>query len=219
MKSESLMATNVISKGRLARVLSRLDGFSEGKVKFEQYITDSEIAADILWKAYSLGDIYGKSIADLGCGTGVLGIGTILLGAKRVFFIDIDKTALEIAKSNYSKVKSESLKINIEPESEVTFVEGEINSFKTKVDTIIQNPPFGTKVRHNDRIFLENAIEVADIVYSLHKSETLDYLKGFISKKGKTITHIWNYKLPLKQTYSFHTKRIERIDVSCIRIK
>ena len=96
------------SKSQLAVALSRLKGFAEPDVRHEQYATDSEVAGHMLWNAYMLGDIEGKVIADLGCGTGILGIGATLLGAGKVYFVDMDKKALETAKMSFSKVRSES---------------------------------------------------------------------------------------------------------------
>ena len=93
------------SKSSLAVALSKLKLFSKPDVKLEQYPTDSEIAAEILWNAHMRGDLDNKIVADLGCGTGILGIGALLLGAKKVFFVDIDKNALEILKQNFSRVK------------------------------------------------------------------------------------------------------------------
>src|SRR3989338_8397937 len=97
-----------MSKSSLAIELSKLKVFESPKVRQEQYPTDSEIAASVLWNAYILGDLEGKVIADLGCGTGILGIGALLLGAKKVFFIEVDKKALETAKMSFLKVKSET---------------------------------------------------------------------------------------------------------------
>ena len=82
------------SKSGLAMVLSCLEGFKSPKVRQEQYIMDSEICASILWNAYLLNDIEGKGIADLGCGTGLLGIGALLLGAKQALFADSDEKSL-----------------------------------------------------------------------------------------------------------------------------
>lgn len=45
------------------------------------------------------GDIDGKMVADLGCGCGVLGIGSSMLGGCVVGF-DIDDDALDIARGN-----------------------------------------------------------------------------------------------------------------------
>ena len=93
-----------ITKSGLAVVLSQLKKFEEPKVRQEQYFMDSEIAASVLWNAYLLKDIEGKAIADLGCGTGVLGIGALMLGAKHAFFVDSDEKALQTAKDNIFRI-------------------------------------------------------------------------------------------------------------------
>ena len=74
------------SKKELAILLSKLKTFDTPKTHLEQYSTDSEIAADILWFAYQNKDIEGKKIADFGCGTGILGIGALNLGANKILF-------------------------------------------------------------------------------------------------------------------------------------
>lgn len=225
-----------LSKSGLAIELSKLKVFENPKMKQEQYPTDSEVAASVLWNAYILGDIEGKAIADLGCGTGILGIGSILLGAHKVLFIDIDKTALEIAKSNISKIlkdfrdarkskifdisklKSESLKYS-GLDFNVEFICKDIRRVQSKVEVVLENPPFGTKVKHNDIIFLEKAMEMAKIIYSFHKSESKAFLERFSAKKNFMITHIWDFKFPLKATFSFHRRQVHRIDVSCFRLE
>lgn len=203
--------TKIMSKSKVAIVLSGLEGFYEPRVRQEQYLMDSEIGAEVLWNAYLLGDIEGKVIADLGCGTGILGIGALLMGAKQVYLIDSDKKALEIAKKNVSKVKSES--------SAAKIVCEDIDNADLKADTVIQNPPFGTKNRHVDIKFLEKALKIAPIIYSFHKSETKAYLEKFSAKNGAKITHIWGFKFPLKATFSFHRRQIHRIEVICLRLE
>lgn len=42
-------------------------------------------------------------ILDLGCGSGILSIGAVLLGAKSVFAVDIDENSVKIAKENAEK--------------------------------------------------------------------------------------------------------------------
>ncbi|MEK6943527.1 MAG: METTL5 family protein [Nanoarchaeota archaeon] len=202
------------SKSQLAVALSRLKGFAEPDVRHEQYATDSEVAGHMLWNAYMLGDIEGKVIADLGCGTGILGIGATLLGAGKVYFVDMDKKALETAKMSFSKVRSES-----SVEKMGKFICQDITEVNLKAEVVIQNPPFGTKIKHNDAVFLEKALEIAPIVYSLHKSESKAFLEGFSAKKNAKITHIWDFKLPLKATMKFHRRQIHRIDVSCFRFE
>src|SRR3989344_5573452 len=106
VKSESLNRAKIGSKGALAVLLSKLEGFVEPKVRVEQYTTDAEIAAEVLWQAFMKGDI-GKVSVDLGSGPGMLGIGLLALGAQKVYFADFDQKVMEIAKGNMAKVKSE----------------------------------------------------------------------------------------------------------------
>ena len=204
------------SKSRLAMVLSGLGGFYEPKVRQEQYLMDSEIGASVLWNACLLGDIEGRVIADLGCGTGLLGIGALLLGAKSVLFIDFDEKALESAKNNVSNVKSEGWELG-----EAEFICRDIAKLEkeklSSIDVVLQNPPFGTKVRHSDVFFLERALEIAPVAYSFHKSETKGFLERFAAKKNAKITHVWGFRFPLKATLPFHRRQIHRINVSCMR--
>ncbi|MDL2287339.1 50S ribosomal protein L11 methyltransferase [Eubacteriales bacterium OttesenSCG-928-G02] len=44
----------------------------------------------------------GASVLDMGCGSGILGIGATLLGAKSVVAVDIDENAVHITERNYS---------------------------------------------------------------------------------------------------------------------
>ncbi|MBW2980736.1 METTL5 family protein [Candidatus Woesearchaeota archaeon] len=201
------------SKSKLAIKLSQLKGFEQQKVKAEQYPTDPEIAAQVLWNAYLLGDLEGKVSVDLGCGTGILGIGALYLGNSKVYFVDSDKEALDIAKINVSRVKSESSDIG-----EAVFLCQDMAKFNKKVDLVLQNAPFGTKVRHADREFLKKAVKLADTIYSFHKSETKGFVEAFAKDSGFEISHCWDFRFPLKQAMSFHRRKIHRINVSCFRL-
>ena len=70
----------MIKKSKLAIVLSNLETFRDPSAELEQYSFDVQSASTVLWNAYQLGDIEGKSVGDFGCGTGILGIGALLLG-------------------------------------------------------------------------------------------------------------------------------------------
>lgn len=200
----------VNSKARLAVELSKLKVFEEPDPASEQYPVDSEIGADVLWNAYYQEDIEEKSIADLGCGTGLLGIGALILGAKKVYFVDSDENVLEIAKQNLAKFVDMG-----EPE----FVHSDISDFSEKVDAVIQNPPFGTKQRHADRDFLIKAFSIADIIYSFHKATSKNFMEKISADNGFRISHYWEYDFPLKATQLFHKKRIHRIKVGCWRLE
>ncbi|MBI4159019.1 methyltransferase [Candidatus Woesearchaeota archaeon] len=192
----------MISKSQLAIELSRISSFSQPKIKLEQYITDSEIAAEILWQAYLEGDVHGKVIADLGAGTGVFSLGCVLLKAKRIYAVEKDGDALALAKNNInSRICS--------------FVHADVKEFNKKVDTVIQNPPYGTRKRHADREFLIKSFGIADKVYSIHKISTARFIEKITKDYGFRIKKILKFKLPLKKSYPFHTKKTAKIEAGC----
>ncbi len=209
----------MISKGELARHLGKLKSFEfekfernaeKERIVYEQYSTDSEIAATIIWNALQLGDIENKVIADLGAGTGILGIGALLQGAKKVYFVEKNIKAIEILMKN---LESEDF---LEDKRGI-IVNEDVENFKERVDIVLTNPPFGTKRKHSDRVFVEKACEIAKIAYSFHKSETLEFIYKVIERKGKGAERRWDFDFPLKATMSFHKSRIRKIAVSCIR--
>jgi putative methylase len=212
-KSESSNRDRIGSKKALAVLLSSLDGFKGPKVRVEQYTTDPEIAAQVLWNAFMKGDI-GKVSVDLGCGPGMLGIGLLVLGTEKVYFVDFDRKVLDIAKKNLEKVQSEGYTVG-----EAVFRCQEVNDFNEQVDVVVMNPPFGVKVRHTDRVFLKKAFDVAKVVYSFHKSESKNFVKAFSDDNGFKITDVLDFNFPLKATLDYHTHRIKRIKVSCFRIE
>ncbi len=200
----------MMSKKQLAIKLSKLKSNPKPKLKLEQYEIPSELAADILHEAYMQGDIENKTIADFGCGIGRLGIGAALLGAKKVICIDIDKNLLEIAKQN---AKSLEIK-NIE------FIQKDVADFNRKVDTVIQNPPFGIQSEKLDRLFLKKAIECAKKIYSLHKGpEARKFLENFIENNNGKIQKILKFKFQIPYTFKFHRKPKIDIDVDLYVIK
>ena len=203
------------SKSSLAIALSELKGFEKPKVMLEQYPTDSEIAADVLWQAFLKGDLQKVSV-DLGCGTGLLGIGALLLGAPAVVFVDVDEDALKTAKENLEFVEK---KYGITLKKKARFICSDIKNIDEKFELVLQNPPFGVQKEHADRAFLERAFEIAPIVYSFHKIESKEFLEQFAKDKGFKITDAWVFDFPLKASMEFHRRKIERIKVGCWRLE
>ncbi len=197
-----------MNKRQLAVLLSGLGQLEKRDVKLEQYPTDSEIAAEVLWNAYLSGDIEGKTIADFGCGNGILGIAALVLGAKKVIFLDIDKNSVELTKSNVTEMQNRlGKKLNAK------FICSDVKAFKGRADTVLQNPPFGTKTEHADREFLLKAMETGKVIYSFHKASTESFVNAIIKDNGFEIKARWRYKFPLKQSFSFHKKKVAYADV------
>lgn len=86
-------------------------------------------------------------------------------------------------------------------------------------DTVIMNPPFGTK--HNagiDLKFLMAGINLArNVIYSLHKTSTRDYIKKKAQEMGVEADVIAQLRYNLESTYKFHKKSTVDIEVDCWR--
>ena len=198
----------MISKSSLAIKISKLRGFKEHKLKLEQYDSPSELVANIVWNAFMLGDIEDKVVLDAGSGTGFFGIAALLLGAKKAYFVDVDKEALEYCRQNLDELGLKGEIIN-----------EDISKFNEKVDVVLQNPPFGTKEKHADKVFLEKAFEVSLIIYSLHKTSTKRFVNSISKDYNFLVTHFWEFNFELRATQKFHKKQLHRIEVSCFRLE
>ncbi len=198
------------SKSSLAVALSRLKQFDNPKILLEQYSTDSEIAAEILWAAYMQGDIQGKIVADLGCGPGIFGIGALMLGAKKVFFVDRDENAISMTKENleYTGLK----------DSDCELMLSDVEGFDKKVDVVLMNPPFGTKIKHHDKVFLGKAFSIAKVVYSIHKVESKGFIEAFSKDSDFAVTHVLPFDMRLGRTMAHHKKKAVVVKVACWRL-
>lgn len=203
------------TKKSFAVELSKLKVFLKPKEKLEQYSTDSEVAAVVLWDAALRGDIEGKNVIDLGAGTGILGLGALLLGAKKVTFVDIDNDALNIAKENYETIKKD---FDIE-NAEVNFLNLDVENLEKKAEVVVQNPPFGIKDEHADKKFLEKAFTIAPVIYSIHMLESKKFIESISADFRYEITAFEELSFPLKQTLKHHTKKIHRIMVGTWRLE
>jgi len=201
------------SKKELDVFLSKLKGFTAPSFQLEQYVTPSSIAGEWLWNMAMRREISGRVILDAACGPGILGIGSLLLGAKKVYFVDKDPSVMKICMENYEAVKKE---YEIGP---AEFVVNDISLFDEKVDIVVQNPPFGTKEEHIDKKFLEKAFTVSSLVYSMHKYSTLRFIEAICADYGFTITDVWRYEFPIKAAFKFHRKPVVKVEVGLWRME
>jgi len=179
------------------------------RIQLEQYTTPAAIAADILFlAAFVYQDILGKTVVDLGTGTGRLAIGASNLGASQITAIDIDSAAIEVAREN-----AETAKANID------WIVGDLEAIHGEFDTVIMNPPFGTKQRHLDKVFLGKAIQIGRVVYSLHKSTTREHISRFLRRHGCKVDAIHEYTLEIPMMFEHHRKRKHPVKVDCYRVE
>ena len=198
----------ITKKKHLEMAIQKVPKHPNPKVDLEQYSTPATIAADLLWNAYSLGDIVDKKVMDLGCGTGIFAIASKLLGAASAIGVDIDKDSIDLA-SSYC--------------GDVNFICSDICDLENDfdVDTIFQNPPFGSQKNAKkgaDLKFISKAIELSPkVLYSFHMASTEEFLISYFEKNDLEITHIFRYNFPIPKIYEFHTRESANIEVIVIR--
>jgi putative methylase len=197
----------------LERILQKVEPHPSPRAFLEQYTIPVDVASEMLFIAANVNDdILGRKIVDLGCGTGRLAIGAAFLGAAKVVGIDVDRSGIENGRTCASKL---GLK------GRLSWVVGDISVLHDGFDTVLQNPPFGVQRRTIDMRFLATAMQLAPIIYSLHKSGTGNrgFIKRFIEAKGGRVTSIFQMKLTIPRMFEFHTKRTHEVDVDLYRIE
>jgi len=203
----------------LERALLQIEPHPSPKAYLEQYTIPTDVAAEILFTAaYVHDDITEKIVADLGCGTGRLAIGTVLLGAAQTVGVDIDKAAVRTAKRNAQKLGVKE---------KTNWIASDIDVLHGNFDTVLQNPPFGVQRRSADRSFLLKALELAPRIYSLHKGgetnrafikrlkgrttrfipvQPSPFLKRFIEKHGGEVKAVYTMRITIPHLFNFHRK-------------
>lgn len=241
------------------------------QVDLEQYPTSPSLTASVVLTALMNEDVGpGCSVLDLGCGTGMLLAGCVVVGTRIVMGVDCDEQALAQATENVESIL-EDYEGNDESVPAVEFllarvasVGGKVNG-KPKVggrggrhsgrggrgrgnnndrrstpqaralivsdddgiplqpncvDTVLTNPPFGTK--HNagmDLRFLRTATRLArHAVYSFHKSSTREFLVKQVTSWGMEVQVVAQMRFDLPKVYKFHKEKSVDIEVDLIRV-
>ena len=109
----------------------------------------------------------GKSVLDIGCGSGILALASLLLGADNAFGVDIDKLAIKTA--------TENAKIN-KLTQQSSFVCGDlVDKVSGKYDIICAN------------IVADVIIVLCDSVSNYMKDESILILSGIIDTREKDV--------------------------------
>ncbi len=203
----------LVLKRDLERILSQIEANPLPEAYFEQYTIPSAVAAEVLYlAAYVYDDIIDKIVLELGCGTARLAIGAVLLGAREVFGVDIDRNAVKLAQKN-AQINGVKEKTH--------WIVADIGVIKGAFDTILQNPPFGVQRERADRPLITKSLQLSGTIYSFHKSgdNNRDFIKRFIEEHGGKITNIFPVTMEIPRMFKFHTKKKKSIKVDLYRIE
>ncbi|TPX36541.1 hypothetical protein SmJEL517_g01391 [Synchytrium microbalum] len=206
---------------QLEAALQDVAPFENPNNLLEQYPTSPHIGSRIIYTAAtSFADISGKCICDLGCGTGRLTIGALLMDASHVISVDVDASALAQTAATLEEfdLDDSSCDLILADVTSPWFKSNDAVRGSLMVDTVIMNPPFGTRTKGIDVKFLEVAFAIAQsAVYSLHKTST----REFLVKKSKSLG--WNanvlaqLRFDIPAMYKHHKKESVDIEVDLIR--
>jgi putative methylase len=197
---------------QLEIAIQGLSGFTSPRAALEQYATPAPLAARLLFFAAGHGEIEGRTVLDLGSGTGVLACGAALLGASGVTGVEADAGAIAVAEAN-----ADRLGVAIE------WVPGNVGDLPEPMrgrvfDTVVMNPPFGAQVPHADRPFVDAALVHGRSVYSLFNAGTLPFLERYIAGRGEVLETV-SARLVLPRSMAHHRKATVEIPVECVRIR
>jgi len=203
------------TKSELTQQLGVVVGFDDPRADLEQYRTPPELAAHLVHVADLQGDIDGRVVVDLGCGTGMLALGAALRGPETVVGLDIDPDPLATARENERRVASTSA---------VSWVRADATEAPLCPDgptTVVMNPPFGAQDgnEHADRAFLATAAEVATVSYSIHNADSAGFVEAFADDNGGSVTHAFRTEFTLPRAFDFHEADSRTIDVELFRIE
>lgn len=200
------------SRRELEMLLERIEGFSKPKLRLEQYRLPATTAAEILWYiGLRHKDLENRTVGDLGCGTGMLTAGAGLMGADYVVGVDLDLSALASARGAVARLGLSS---------RTDLLRCRVEDLSMEVDVIIQNPPFGIRVREADRAFLRTGIRSARTIYSLHRSDegVRRFVRSFTIDMGGRVDEILPLSIKLPPTYHFHKKKFHEFEADLYRI-
>ncbi len=181
--------------------MSGLDPHPNDSVELEQYTTEGDLAARWLADIAAFGDLTeGRTVADLGAGNGILGLGALAMGAGRATLVEADQAACDVAKSN-----AESMGFA----DSVEVIQATLGSDQVDLrsaDVVISNPPWGRQTPKADRPFLEAMIAAEAPSHLLHSAEAT-HIQPLFEDAGWSAERYGEADFALPAAYSHHSRK------------
>jgi len=186
---------------RLAMLLSGLAPNPSDSVELEQYATEGDLAARWLVDIVAFGDLTeGCTVADLGAGNGVLGLGSLKMGSGRVILVEADQAACDVAKSNAESMGfADSVEV-------ICATLGSDQIDLGPADLVISNPPWGRQTPRADRPFLEAMIAAEAPSHLLHSADAT-HIRPLFEEAGWAAERYGEADFALPAAYSHHSRK------------
>jgi putative methylase len=169
----------------------------------EQVVTPAEAAVNLLTALDRYVGLRGRSVLDLGCGTGRLAVGAALLGADPVTGVEVDPALVAIAR--------EAARAN---DATVNFEISDVARWDRAADVVVMNAPFGAQRQHADRPFWERAFALAKrSVGAFASFESRNFIARLALDRGAHVVEVEPVPWNLPRTFPHHRAANVRLAV------
>lgn len=166
-------------------------------------MTPPEAAADLLAAVERWDGLAGRSVVDLGSGTGRLAIGAALLGAGPVVAVEADPDLVRQARASARELGAA-----------VQFKVGDVRTYDRPAEIVVMNPPFGAQRSHADRPFWDRALALAErAVHAFALADSRSFIMRRAVASRAQVLEVRPVAWRLARTFPHHTHRQVAISV------
>ena len=191
---------------RTAELVRRLQAVplpEKAAAPLEQVATPAEAAAHLLNRLDQRFGLAGRSVVDLGSGTGRLAIGAALLGARPVVGVEVDPRLVPVARAAARAAGSPA-----------KFEVADVAGWDRPAEIVVMNAPFGAQRRHADRPFWDRAFALARVgVGAFASSVSRTFIARLALDRGAHVIEVEPVPWNLPRTFPHHRAASVRIAV------
>jgi len=192
-----------VQREELVRRIQSVPTPSEPSAPLEQVVTPAETAVDLLTLLDRRFGLAGRSVLDLGSGTGRLAIGAALFGAIPVVGLEVDARLVPIARAAARAVGAR-----------VEFRISDVATWGRPADIVVMNAPFGAQRRHADRPFWDRALALArTAIGAFASSASRTFIARLALDRGAHVIEVEPVPWNLPRTFPHHRAAKVRLAV------